>query len=121
MIRSSLTLLIVSLSLAGAASGAVTIQGNINYQDKAYNQYGYTGSFATKPVRYATIQILSTSNSVLASSWTDGSGNFSLYVSTLVGGQQFNLKVYSETQAVVVKDSISSGIWYVPWNNLVTV
>ena len=55
-----------------------SIQGTIRYEDKEYDQDGFTGNTSWKSVRYAAIDLVSNATkSVLDSKQTDSMGNYS--------------------------------------------
>ena len=58
---------------------SATVSGVVTYEDKEYDQNGFTGMLMSKPVRYAEVEVVnSLTNEVLATSSTDASGAYSL-------------------------------------------
>jgi Immune inhibitor A-like, MAM domain/Lamin Tail Domain/FlgD Ig-like domain len=80
--------------LAGArlaAAGTFTAQGQFLYEDRIWNQNGYTGAVQNLPIRRADIEVVkSTGNLVIGTGSTDASGNYSIVVT----GQTGTINVY---------------------------
>ncbi|MBI3813316.1 MAG: PPC domain-containing protein [Nitrospinae bacterium] len=67
-------------------SGSVKISGTVQYEDRTFDRTGFTGA-EYKAVRFADIEIVNASNSsVIASTATDGSGNYSISLSPISEG-----------------------------------
>ena len=82
---------------------SVTVSGTIRYEDREFDSMGYTGN-TWKPVRYATVELLNQSDSVLDVSYTDESGNYSFSAVSVPVGEQMRVKVRAETEAGEVHD-----------------
>ena len=68
-----------------AAAGS-TLSGTVRYEDKEYNEFGFTGNILLKAVRHARVELISAATgSVLNSMVTSATGTFSFDVSTLAG------------------------------------
>lgn len=73
---------VLTAALPGAALASFTVSGTALYQDREWNYNGYTGNLPELPIRYADIEIVNNANgSILGEGYTDGSGNFSVFVS----------------------------------------
>lgn len=82
------------------SGSALTVKGNVRYQDREYDSYGFTGVEGYKPVRYATVEaVFASSTSVMASGTTDSFGNYSI-VFTASTSLTLYMRVISETAYV---------------------
>src|SRR5262245_52967459 len=89
LLTGSMLLLVLGARLSYA--GTFTISGQFLYEDRIWNQNGYTGAVQNLPIRRADVEVVrSSNNQVLASGSTDGSGNYSI----LVTGQTGTIGVY---------------------------
>jgi hypothetical protein len=91
-----------ALLTLGVAHAAVTVQGTVTYRDRLYNTSGFTGATQDKPVRFAAYQVETTAGAILAQGTTGGNGTFSVLVSALNTGQQFQLRLLAVSQAAKV-------------------
>ncbi len=84
---------------SNSSSGSGQVTGSIRYEDKEYDQNGFTGNSSYKAVRYASVELVKVNTdgteSILASGSTDAAGQYSLNYS----GDTSNLKlrVYAKT------------------------
>ncbi len=79
-----------------------TISGIVTYEDKEYDQNGFTGTLTHKPVRYAEVEIVNSfTNSVLASVVTDAAGAYHMNYTSYYG--------YPVTLRVIASSSLSDG------------
>lgn len=67
----------------GATNGtgaAVTISGHLQYEKKDLDQNGFTGTISLKPIRFASVQVVRNSDSVVlnTASESDAGGNYSV-------------------------------------------
>lgn len=63
-----------------------TLAGTITYQDKEYDQNGFTGALTNKAVRFADVEALNAfTNEVLASTQTDAAGSYRLSYTSFFG------------------------------------
>ena len=103
------TLLLALLPLAACSGGgsgeggnvssygvqARQISGTIQYEDKEYSAYGFNGNTRFKPVRFAMIDLVDADNSIVATTVSDDSGQY-----TLAGeGANLRLRVLAQTDA----------------------
>ena len=113
-------LIIVALPfISGCGKGekaSPTIVGTISYQDKEYDESGFTGNAPYKAVRYAAVELVSESTSnVLNSSLTDANGAFSFSTSpteTVYLRVNAEVSLSGSTPQVAVKN-LSGGIYAV--------
>ena len=84
LFAASAFLLIAGTRLATA--GTFTIQGQFLYEDRIWNQNGYTGAVQNLPIRRADVEVVkSPGNTVMATGSTDASGNYSIVVTGQTG------------------------------------
>ena len=70
-----------SLEVSAVMGNSGTVSGLVLYEDKEYDQSGFTGNISMKAVRYATVEIINAATSgVLYSARTDSRGAFSIAV-----------------------------------------
>ena len=93
-------------NIAFAQTGK-SISGSIRYDDRVYDNTGFTGGTELKPVRFAAVEVVRNSDSiVLSSSTTDSSGRYSIqFTNTDTPGVY--IRVISETDCVLIKNSVS--------------
>ncbi|MHC4862229.1 MAG: hypothetical protein ACYTDY_19285, partial [Planctomycetota bacterium] len=88
-----LTVLIL-LAAAGTAA-ADTVSGTVQYENRVYNDAGFTGATELLPVRFADIEVVRSSDSaVLGTGETDGAGAFSINIAN-GGTQTIFIRVYA--------------------------
>jgi hypothetical protein len=74
-----------------------TVSGTASYEDRAYDQNGFTGQNSVRPIRFADVEVVRTTDgAVLASTATDSAGAFSLTF-TNSEGPGIYLRVLSRT------------------------
>jgi len=56
----------------------VQISGKVRYEDKLYDKYGFTGTTNYKSIRHVTVDLVSSDDTVVASTVTDESGYYEL-------------------------------------------
>ena len=113
MTRRWLVPFMFTLFMATPVSAALTITGTFQRTYQAQNcgqRSGCTCSeqTLTAPVRHATVEIVNTSNTLLATTSTNASGAFSVSVSSLSTGSAFTVKLWAETAAAVIHPSGST-------------
>ncbi len=75
-----------------ATAGAFTVSGRFLYEDRLWDGNGYTGAVQNLPIRRATVEIVNLATTlVLASGYTDASGNYSIEVT----GQALPVSFYA--------------------------
>jgi hypothetical protein len=67
-------------ALATPAAADFTVRGKFLYRDRTFDDGGFTGADTDKPIRLADVQVLDSSNNVLASGATGNDGTFSILV-----------------------------------------
>ena len=73
------------------------VSGTARYEDRAYDQNGFTGTKSVKPIRFADVEVVRVADgAVLASTATDSTGVFSL-IFTNSEGPGIYLRVLSRT------------------------
>lgn len=76
---------------------SASLSGTVTYQDKEYDQNGFTGVIINKPVRYVDVEVVNGfTNAVLASTSTDASGFYAIDYITYIG-QPVKLRVIAVT------------------------
>jgi hypothetical protein len=89
------------LLLAGARlsfAGTFTISGQFLYEDRIWNQNGYTGTVQNLPIRRADVEVVkSPANTVMATGSTDANGNYSIVVSGQTGTINLYVRCKSST------------------------
>jgi len=84
LLRALILIFIIGTGLCGSVSANWVASGSFRYQDREFDDTGFTGNQPTLPIRYATIEIRDLSvnggQQLLATGSTDGSGNFSINV-----------------------------------------
>lgn len=88
-----LVILLTGLSLGGcsgsdssppnASDGStkyanVVVTGAVTYEDKLYGARGFTGDTSYKSIRYAAVDLVDSAGNVIATTYTDETGNYSL-------------------------------------------
>ncbi len=104
----AISFLIVSLLVASAcgdsssgskSTGEINIlQGTIRYQDKEYDQNGFTGNTSYKAVRYATVELIDVrdgTETVIIAGSTDAEGQYILNFSGTISN--LKLRVYAKS------------------------
>lgn len=62
------------------------VSGTASYEDRAYDQNGFTGAKSVKPIRFADVEVVRAADgTVLASTATDSTGAFSLTFTNSAG------------------------------------
>lgn len=95
-----------------------SLSGSIKYEDREYGVSGFTGVTYYKAVRYASVEVVdSSSGSVVASSFTNSSGVFSI-LDIVSAPATIYVRVLSETSAsgipvVMVKHTTSANLYAV--------
>ncbi|MBI5746468.1 MAG: hypothetical protein HZA13_05660 [Nitrospirae bacterium] len=89
------------------------MSGSIRYEDKAYDNNGFTGATIFKPVRFATVEVVRCSDSQVLSSGasTDSDGGYSL-VFTNTGTASVYLGVIAETGNAGIKNNTTDNAIY---------
>lgn len=91
---------------------SITLSGSIRYEDKAYDNNGFTGATTFKPVRFATVEVVRCSDSqVLSGASTDSAGGYSL-VFTNTGTASVYLRVIAETGNSGIKNNTTDNAIY---------
>ena len=72
--------LAASLLASSAALANWTASGRFLYQDRSYDQTGFTGPTPSLAIRYADVHIVDSKNKIVGSGTTDAAGNFSFTV-----------------------------------------
>ena len=84
LLRALILIIIIGTGLWGSASANWVASGSFRYQDREFDDTGFTGNQPMLPIRYATIEIRDLSvnggQQLLATGSTDGGGNFSINV-----------------------------------------
>lgn len=85
-----------------------SISGRITYEDKTYNNNGFTGTVTFKPVRCAAVELVRNADStILSSTSTDSAGAYSL-IFINPGSPGVYVRVIAETDSVIVKNNINA-------------
>lgn len=99
-----------AVSLSGsiklATGGTIILSGSINYEDRLYDNNGFTGNTIFKPIRFATVEVVL--DSAVLSTTTDQNGGYSL-VFTNTGSPGFYIRVIAETSNLHVKNHVING------------
>lgn len=91
---------------------SITLSGSIRYEDKAYDNNGFTGATTFKPVRFAAVEVVRCSDSqVLSGASTDSAGGYSL-VFTNTGTASVYLRVIAETGNAGIKNNTTDNAIY---------
>jgi hypothetical protein len=95
----ALALVLGLLAVAAEASAAdFIVQGTFQYEDRIFDQYGYTGTVQDLPIRHADVEVVNASNgSVLASGSTTEDGTYSIPVTGLSGSVTLYVRCLSST------------------------
>ncbi len=88
------------------------VSGTASYEDRAYDQNGFTGQKSVKPIRFADVEVVRTADgAVLASTATDSAGMFSLTFTNSAAAGVY-LRVLSRTanpsMRVAVTDTLDN-------------
>ncbi|MGH7273688.1 MAG: hypothetical protein ACREIQ_04440, partial [Nitrospiria bacterium] len=84
-----------------------TVTGTAEYEDREYDQNGFTGQKTLKPIRFADVELVRNSDgTVLASTTTDATGTFSLTFTTS-GAPGVYVRVLSRTGDLLVKAEVT--------------
>ncbi|HLB03078.1 MAG TPA: PPC domain-containing protein [Nitrospiria bacterium] len=85
-----------------------TITGTAEYEDREYDQNGFTGQKTLKPIRFADVELVRNSDgTVLASTTTNANGSFSLTF-TNSGTPGVYVRVLSRTGDPLVKVQVTN-------------
>ena len=96
LLTASVLLLGNTARLAGA--GTFTISGQFLYEDRIWNQNGYTGTVQNLPIRRADVEVVkSPGNTVMATGSTDANGNYSIVVTGQTGTINLYVRCKSST------------------------
>jgi hypothetical protein len=103
--------LILSLHGCGDGTGkpSVTaiVSGTATYEDREYDQDGFTGQISSKPIRLADVEVVRAADgAVLASTATDSVGVFSLTFANSAGPGVY-VRVLSRTASPLVNIAVS--------------
>ncbi|MEK7280299.1 MAG: hypothetical protein AAB090_06600 [Nitrospirota bacterium] len=91
---------------------SISLSGSIRYEDKAYDNSGFTGATIFRPVRFATVEVVRCSDSqVLSGAATDATGGYSL-VFTNTGTASVYLRVIADTGNAEIKNSTTDNAIY---------
>jgi hypothetical protein len=66
---------------------SITVSGTASYEDRAYNQNGFTGQRPRLPIRFAAVQLVGADNQVLGEASTGATGAYSLTAEADEGSQ----------------------------------
>ena len=95
------------------------VSGTARYEDRAYDQNGFTGTKNVKPIRFADVEVVRAADgAVLASTATDSTGAFSLTFTNSAGPGVY-LRVLSRTAdplANVAVTDITNALYAVAGN-----
>ncbi len=95
-----------------AVAAGYTMNGTILYEDKEYSSSGFTGVTNNKAVRYATLEIVDSNDSVLATTRTNNLGQYNFSSVSLYQKLPYRLRVKAESinngYTVTVKNYTSS-------------
>jgi hypothetical protein len=84
LLRALILIIVLGTGFSGFAWANWVASGSFRYQDREFDDTGFTGNQPMVPIRYATIEIRDLSvnggQQLLATGSTDGSGNFSINV-----------------------------------------
>lgn len=100
------------LSLHGCGDGAgqpftAIVSGTATYEDREYDQNGFTGQISSKPIRLADVEVVRAADgAVLASTATDSVGVFSLTFANSAGPGVY-VRVLSRTASPLVNIAVS--------------
>ena len=80
------------LTAGTAVAGEFTITGRFLYEDRIWDQFGYTGTVQNLPIRFADVEVVKSGGGggVIAAGSTDADGNYSI----LVTGQNNIVNIY---------------------------
>lgn len=95
---------------------ADTVSGTVRYENKLYDSNGFTGGTEYRPIRYADVEVVRASDSVvLGSGETTGTGTYTIAIAN-AGSVSIYLRVYARQDNasfnVVVKNNASSAQIY---------
>jgi len=83
-------------------AGTFTISGQFLYEDRIWNQNGYTGTVQNLPIRRADVEVVrSPGNIVIATGSTDANGNYSIVVTGQTGTINLYVRCKSSTNNAV--------------------
>lgn len=91
-----------------------TATGTFNYQDREFDQNGFTGVTPSRPIRFAKVEVrdanASGGNAVLATGATDAAGNYSIFVPDM------------KTRTIQIRALTTSGVsnLFLQVNNILT-
>jgi hypothetical protein len=92
----------------------VTITGQLQYEDKAYDLNGFTGATPTKPIRYASVQVVRSCDGTVLNSppaVSDAGGNYSVtFTNTGPAGVYVRALASAPDWQISVKDPANS-LW----------
>jgi len=122
LVASTLIIGVQGCSDGGNTSGNSTnnkgstlaITGTVQYEDREYNQSGFTGQKNLKPVRFADVELVRNSDgTVLGSTTTNASGSFSISFSN-TGAPGVYIRILSRTNDPLVNVEVAkpSGTLY---------
>ncbi len=90
---------------------AAQVTGVVTYEDRVYDNDGFTGAVVTRPVRQAEVEILRASDGlVLGTGSTDNTGGFS--VNGIPPSTTVRARVYARGINAAVRDTPSTGAIY---------
>ncbi len=99
-------------SAVSGTGKAISVSGTIRYEDRAYNNNGFTRVTIFKPVRFAAVEAVRCSDSqVLSAANTDSAGGYSL-VFTNTGTARVYLRVIAETGNARIKNNTTDNAIY---------
>ena len=95
----ALALVLGFLALAAEASAAdFTVRGSFSYEDRIWDQFGYTGDVQNLPIRRADVEVVSASNgAILGAGSTAADGSYSIPVTGLTGSVTLYVRCLSAT------------------------
>ena len=101
-IRWVVALIVGMGTLGGAAlvsAGDFQVQGRFLYEDRIWDQFGYTGTVQNLPIRYADIEVVRDlgGGQIVATGSTDADGNYDILVTGLSGTVDIYVRCLSAT------------------------
>jgi hypothetical protein len=98
--RRSIVLAFAALALSAPAWANWTATGSFKYEDRDWNQAGFTGTLSIRPVRFADVEVIDANKNggkaILAKGKTDANGSFSIAV-TDSSTRTVKVRVYTRT------------------------
>ena len=93
-------LIVFAILAAATPAAADTVSGTVRYQNRIYDDNGFTGGLEFLPVRFADVQFIRESDgTVLGADVTDGLGAYSI---TFPGSETGFLRVFARNNGAVI-------------------